>query len=72
MFGANVEGKKQSVLFFLGGLKMFQKKLAEVIEDGYRGYKPFGLPVTDEKAIGTSKSLVVVEVSQEVKDGRWH
>jgi hypothetical protein len=43
-----------------------------VAKDSYKGYTPFGLPVTDEKAIGMSKSLVVVEVSQEVKDGWWH
>ena len=75
MFGANVEGKKQSVLFFLGGLKMFREKMAEVIANGYRGYKPFGLPAIAERLIDTSKwpeAHAVVEVSQEVADGRWH
>lgn len=41
IFGTNVEGKKKSILFFLGGLGPFRKKLQEVEEADYEGYKPF-------------------------------
>ncbi|KIX97749.1 uncharacterized protein Z520_06527 [Fonsecaea multimorphosa CBS 102226] len=41
IFGTNVEGKKKSVLFFLGGLAAFRQHLHEVAEAGYKGFKPF-------------------------------
>lgn len=71
MFGANIEGKKHSVLFFLGGIKMFRDKLREVVEAGFNGYKPFGTPPT----LIAPKSLTCygsTEVRQDVADGLWH
>lgn len=41
IFGSNVAGKKRSVLFFFGGLGLFRQKLQEVVDAGYKGYKPF-------------------------------
>jgi cyclohexanone monooxygenase len=41
IFGANVPGKKNSVLFYFGGLGNYRKKLREVVDAGYEGYKPF-------------------------------
>ena len=41
IFGANVPGKNNSVLFYFGGLVHYREKLKEVIDNGYRGYKPF-------------------------------
>jgi cyclohexanone monooxygenase len=41
IFGANITGKKNAVLFFFGGLGPYRKLLREVVEDGYKGFKPF-------------------------------
>lgn len=41
IFGANIAGKKNAVLFFFGGLGAYRKILREVVEKGYKGYKPF-------------------------------
>ncbi|KAE9975207.1 hypothetical protein EG327_008520 [Venturia inaequalis] len=41
IFGANIAGKKNSVLFFFGGLGPYRKILRDVVEKGYKGYKPF-------------------------------
>lgn len=41
IFGANIAGKKNSVLFFFGGLGPYRKILRDVVEKGYKGYEPF-------------------------------
>jgi len=38
IFGANIPGKKHSVLFYLGGMSAYRDLLAEVEEQGFRGY----------------------------------
>jgi hypothetical protein len=38
IFGANVAGKKQSVLFYFGGLSAYRKQLREIAADGWKGY----------------------------------
>lgn len=38
IFGANVPGKKKSVLFYFGGLGNYRKVLDEVRQRGYRGF----------------------------------
>ena len=50
IFGANVEGKKPSVLFYFGGLANYRKKLREVADKGYEGFKPFERLVPEAKA----------------------
>ena len=39
IFGANVAGKKPSVLFYLGGLGNYRAVLADVCADQYRGFE---------------------------------
>ena len=41
IFGANVEGKRKSVLFYFGGLKNYINVLKDVVDNNYKGYKPF-------------------------------
>lgn len=41
IFGANIPGKKYSSLFFFGGLKDYRRRLKEVIDGGYVGFKEF-------------------------------
>lgn len=41
IFGANIAGKKNAVLFYFGGLGAYRKVLREVAGSGYKGYKPF-------------------------------
>ena len=41
IFGANVNGKKKSVLFYFGGLKNYRDALKDLINNDYRGFKPF-------------------------------
>ena len=41
IFGANLPGKKNVVMFYFGGLGNFRAKLQEVTRDGYRGFRPF-------------------------------
>jgi cation diffusion facilitator CzcD-associated flavoprotein CzcO len=38
IFGANVEGKKRSVLFYFGGLKAYGDVLKDVVGNGYKGF----------------------------------
>lgn len=38
IFGANIPGKKPSVLFYLGGLGNYRSVLADVAQNGYRGF----------------------------------
>jgi len=38
IFGANIPGKKRTVMFYLGGLGNYRNKLAEVRESGYEGF----------------------------------
>ncbi|OJI96494.1 hypothetical protein ASPVEDRAFT_872232 [Aspergillus versicolor CBS 583.65] len=38
IFGANVAGKKRSVLFYFGGLAMYRQVLRNIVEDGYKGF----------------------------------
>ncbi|MFC9833297.1 flavin-containing monooxygenase [Rhodococcus sp. NPDC127530] len=39
IFGANIPGKKPSVLFYLGGLGNYRAVLADVTANGYRGFE---------------------------------
>lgn len=39
IFGANIPGKKSTVMFFLGGLGMYRQILADVRENDYRGLR---------------------------------
>ncbi|QGU05831.1 flavin-containing monooxygenase [Corynebacterium comes] len=39
IFGANVPGKKPSVLFYLGGLGNYRSILREVADSGYKGFR---------------------------------
>ena len=41
IFGSNIPGKRYSSLFYFGGLKEYRKKLGEVVDGGYVGYKDF-------------------------------
>ncbi|EXJ84314.1 cyclohexanone monooxygenase [Capronia epimyces CBS 606.96] len=40
VFGANVPGRKHTVLFYFGGLGAYRKVLREVVDSGYQGFKP--------------------------------
>ena len=39
IFGANVPGKKPAVMFYFGGLGSYRKALADVVANGFRGFK---------------------------------
>ena len=39
IFGANVPGKKKTVMFYIGGLANYRAQLAEVEADDYRGFR---------------------------------
>lgn len=39
IFGTNIPGKKRSVVFFLGGMRGYRAKLAQVRNDGYAGFE---------------------------------
>ena len=39
--GANIPGRKKRLRFFFGGMQAYRKKLAEVIANGYEGFKTF-------------------------------
>lgn len=41
IFGANIPGKTQTVMFYFGGLAAYRKVLRDVVEGGYTGFKPF-------------------------------
>lgn len=41
IFGANVPGKKYSSLFFFGGLADYRRRLKEIVDGGYIGFKDF-------------------------------
>ncbi|ENH68050.1 Cyclohexanone 1,2-monooxygenase [Fusarium oxysporum f. sp. cubense race 1] len=41
IFGANVAGKKPSVLFYFGGLANYRNVLRDLINEGYKGFQPF-------------------------------
>jgi cyclohexanone monooxygenase len=41
IFGANVPGKKNAVMFYFGGLGNYRKELDECRKNDYKGYKPF-------------------------------
>ncbi|KAH8689344.1 cyclohexanone monooxygenase [Talaromyces proteolyticus] len=41
IFGANVVGKKKSILFYWGGLGTFRNIIKEEIESNYKGFYPF-------------------------------
>jgi cyclohexanone monooxygenase len=40
IFGANVPGKKNAVMFYFGGLKGFRDELEKERQSGYAGYAP--------------------------------
>ncbi|OJJ36329.1 hypothetical protein ASPWEDRAFT_109054 [Aspergillus wentii DTO 134E9] len=40
--GDNIAGKRHGIPFYLGGVKGYRKILADVVDDGYKGYKPLG------------------------------
>jgi cyclohexanone monooxygenase len=39
IFGANIPGKTQTVMFYMGGLANYRAQLAEVEDDGFRGFE---------------------------------
>jgi cation diffusion facilitator CzcD-associated flavoprotein CzcO len=39
IFGANIPGKKNTVMFFMAGLSAYRGKLAEVADAGYEGFE---------------------------------
>ncbi|MBM7807780.1 cation diffusion facilitator CzcD-associated flavoprotein CzcO [Geodermatophilus bullaregiensis] len=39
IFGANVPGKKNAVMFFMAGIGAYRQKLAEVAKNGYEGFE---------------------------------
>lgn len=41
IFGANIPGKTQTVMFFFGGLAKYRKIMADVVDTGYSGFRPF-------------------------------
>lgn len=41
IFGANVPGKKNAVMFYFGGLKNYREELEKCRQGGYKGYKAF-------------------------------
>ena len=41
IFGANVPGKKNTTMFYFGGLGNYRQRLKELTQDGYSGFKPF-------------------------------
>lgn len=41
IFGANVPGKTNSVMFYFGVLRAFREELRKCVEAGYKGFKPF-------------------------------
>lgn len=52
IFGANIPGKPLACRFYFGGLKSYREQMREVIENGWRGFKPFVREVPD----GVSKT----------------
>lgn len=38
IFGANIPGKKNTTMFYFGGLGNYRKELRNLIKDGYRGF----------------------------------
>ncbi|PRZ41715.1 cation diffusion facilitator CzcD-associated flavoprotein CzcO [Antricoccus suffuscus] len=38
IFGANIPGKKNTVMFYMAGLAAYREQLAEVTDNGYRGF----------------------------------
>ena len=41
IFGANIPGKKDAVMFYFGGLKNYRNVLEDVRQNGYKGFKNF-------------------------------
>lgn len=39
IFGANIEGRPNRVLFFFGGLAAYRERLADIASNGYAGYR---------------------------------
>jgi len=39
IFGANIPGKKYSVLFYFGGLQKYRERLTEVVKNHYEGFR---------------------------------
>jgi cyclohexanone monooxygenase len=60
IFGANVPGKKNAVMFYFGGLGNYRKKLEEVRVNGYQGFRE-GLATGD----GRKNEAVRIEPSVE-------
>ncbi len=52
IFGANIPGKTNTVMFYMGGLGSYRQVLADVVEEHYRG---FAMPTTmaDERVAAT-------------------
>jgi cyclohexanone monooxygenase len=44
IFGANIPGKTQTVMFYMGGLANYRAQLAEVEDDGFRGFEFLEVP----------------------------
>lgn len=62
IFGANIAGKKNAVLFFFGGLATYRKILREVVQKGYKGCKPLlGAVENSELAIEAKQAYQRIE-----------
>ncbi|KAB2573139.1 Baeyer-Villiger monooxygenase [Lasiodiplodia theobromae] len=47
IFGANIPGKPLACRFYFGGLKSYRDQMRDVIEGGWRGFKPFVSEASD-------------------------
>ena len=54
IFGANVPGKKNTVMFYMAGLGDYRQKLGEVADSGYDGFEMTRESDTASNAAGVS------------------
>ena len=40
VFGANIPGEKHALVFFFGGLQNYRERLQEIVDGGWKGFKP--------------------------------
>ena len=81
IFGANIPGKKNTVMFYFGGLKNYRQKLEEVRRNGYEGFRAGLAPYQPESEMGKEKGVerekvvngtgedAVPKAAEEVVDG---
>ncbi|KAJ9604520.1 hypothetical protein H2200_010633 [Cladophialophora chaetospira] len=68
IFGNNVKDKKVALRFFFGGLAKYCKAVQDIINNGYRGFRPLGGERTSAETSADSKhvSIEVLGVPQEL------